>query len=209
MRTGTMPTKSRLHRGTILTVLSVLAVLVSAQTAFAADATVSVVDGAFQPATIRVKLTGSVEWGFAATNRAEHSSTENSGLGIWDSGLHGPGTAFEFVFSVSGTFPYHCILHAEMVGTVQVPPVASPPSGQQTTRFLIRWATVLPAGDAYNVQVKGPQDASFRPFRAGTTALAAPFLPDEGVGTYLFRSQLTNGTASSQFSPPRAIQVTG
>jgi len=195
----------------VLVVTAIVAVLgmVGSRAAYALDASVDVVDGAFQPATSRVTLGGTVTWDFAATNRAQHSSTENSGLAIWDSGLHSPGTSFAFVLAVSGTFPYHCILHAEMVGQVQVPPVASPPTGSQTTRFLIRWATALPAGDTYTVLVKGPQDAAFRPFRVGTVALAASFLPDQGPGTYLFRSQLTDGTASSLVSPPRAIQVTG
>jgi plastocyanin len=184
------------------------AVLLVSQSASAAVVTVSVVDGAFQPRTSRVRLADTVEWGFAVTNSAQHTSTDNSGLGLWDSGLRPPGSTFSFRFAVSGTFPYRCTLHAEMVGQIQVTPLAAPPSGPGTTRFLIRWATALPVGDTYTIQIKGPQDASFRAFRVGTTNVSASFLPNQGPGTYLFRSQLVGGAAASRFSPAKAIQVT-
>ena len=183
-------------------------VVLLAGSAVAATATVSVVDGAFQPNVTQVRLADLVEWDFAAANTAQHSATENSGLGVWDSGLQSPGATFMFSFAVSGTFPYHCVIHHEMVGQVKVVPLASPTTGTQTTTFVIRWASAIPAGDTYTVQVKGPQDTTFGQFRTGTTATAASFVPNEGIGTYQFRSQLRSGTVASQFSPPRAIRVT-
>lgn len=184
------------------------AIALFAEAAAAATAMVTVVDGAFQPSTTQIRLGGSVEWTFAPTNTSKHSSTDNTGLGIWDSGLRAPGATFTFTFPVSGTFAYHCMVHHEMMATMKVVPVASPSTGTQTTTFMIRWASAIPAGDRYNVQMKGPQDAGFVAFRIGTTAVGAAFVPNEGVGSYLFRAQLRSSTAMSQFSPARAITVT-
>jgi plastocyanin len=47
-----------------------------------------------------------------------HTSTSNAAG--WNSGTIGPGQSFQFTFTSAGTFPYHCTIHPNMVGTVTV-----------------------------------------------------------------------------------------
>jgi plastocyanin len=39
---------------------------------------------------------------------------------VWDSGSVAPGGTFSMTFPTAGTFPYHCGIHPNMVGTVTV-----------------------------------------------------------------------------------------
>ncbi|HUK36630.1 MAG TPA: cupredoxin domain-containing protein, partial [Vicinamibacterales bacterium] len=47
-----------------------------------------------------------------------HTSTSNTNG--WNSGTLQPGQSFGFTFTSPGTFPYHCTIHQNMVGTVTV-----------------------------------------------------------------------------------------
>jgi plastocyanin len=47
-----------------------------------------------------------------------HTSTSNGG--VWNSGNIAPGGSFKVSFQSTGTFPYHCMIHPNMVGTVTV-----------------------------------------------------------------------------------------
>ncbi len=50
-----------------------------------------------------------------------HSTTSDTG--VWDSGVKtGEGKEFRRKFNEAGTFPYKCIVHPNMVGTVNVTP---------------------------------------------------------------------------------------
>jgi plastocyanin len=48
---------------------------------------------------------------------AHTSTSDGSG---WNSGTIGPGQSFRFTFTSPGTFPYHCSIHPDMLGTVTV-----------------------------------------------------------------------------------------
>jgi plastocyanin len=63
--------------------------------------------------------------GVAAANleyikRDSTAHTSTSDNGAWDSALLAPGASFSRTFQTAGTFPYHCTIHPNMVGTVTV-----------------------------------------------------------------------------------------
>jgi plastocyanin len=77
---------------------------------------VTIENYAFSPAEIAVKAGDKVVWeNKDSTNHSVTSDTE-----LFDSGLFGEGQEFEEVFSSAGVFPYHCVPHPQMVGTVVV-----------------------------------------------------------------------------------------
>jgi plastocyanin len=98
---------------------------------------VSIVDFAFQPASIQVAAGSTVTW--TNTGAATHTVTSDSGA--FDSGNVAPGASFSHTFDTAGTFTYHCSIHPQMTGTVVVTggggqaaaaPTAAPAAAQTT-----------------------------------------------------------------------------
>jgi len=85
-----------------------------AQAAALAEATVSIADFSFEPATLDVAAGMTVVW--TNNGRAPHTVTGD----FADSGVLEPGQTFSHEFSESGEFPYACAIHPEMTGTIQV-----------------------------------------------------------------------------------------
>jgi plastocyanin len=77
---------------------------------------------AFNPGDIRVRAGTRVRW--VNGDRVEHSVTAADGS--FDSGLIGPGHAFERVFDRPGSYAYHCTPHPFMSGRVIVEPAGQP-----------------------------------------------------------------------------------
>ncbi|HYE79834.1 MAG TPA: cupredoxin family copper-binding protein [bacterium] len=82
---------------------------------------VSIVDGAFEPATIKVKVGDTVLW----TNNGELPHTVDSDHnhpteGTLDSDILMPGDTYSFTFTAAGAYPYHCDIHPHMHGRVIV-----------------------------------------------------------------------------------------
>ncbi len=73
--------------------------------------------GAFQPKTITVKKGDSLEWDWTDQGN-QHSVTADDGS--FDSCLQSAGSKFVVTFSNSGSFAYHCTIHAQMTATVTV-----------------------------------------------------------------------------------------
>jgi plastocyanin len=85
--------------------------------AFAAVVDVQIADFAFNPATVVIMKGDSVKW----TNVDQITHTSTSDTGKWDSGDLTHGQTFEFKFTNTGRFPYHCTYHPlTMKGTVRV-----------------------------------------------------------------------------------------
>lgn len=94
------------------------------QSVLAAGASVSIVDFAFNPASVTVQVNDSVTWTWVGPT--VHTTTSDTGL--WDSGFMGPTVpTFSHTFASSGSFPYLCTVHPFMKGSVIVNP--APPSG--------------------------------------------------------------------------------
>ena len=78
-------------------------------------------DTAYQPNPVQVSVGTTVTW----TNDDAQPHTVSSGQnatpdGTFDSGIMAPGATFEHTFTEAGEFPYFCLLHPNMVGTVSV-----------------------------------------------------------------------------------------
>jgi nitrite reductase (NO-forming) len=76
---------------------------------------------AFQPNPAQVSTGATVTW----TNDDAQPHTVNSGEnatpdGTFDSGILAPAATYDFTFTEAGEYPYFCLLHPNMVGTVSV-----------------------------------------------------------------------------------------
>ena len=76
---------------------------------------------AFQPNPIQVGVGTTVTW----TNNDAQPHTATSGENVtpdgrFDSSIMAPGATFEHTFTEAGEYPYFCLLHPNMVGTVSV-----------------------------------------------------------------------------------------
>jgi plastocyanin len=71
---------------------------------------------AFSPSSITVSSGTTITW----TNKdgMDHSVTSNTS--IFDSGPISNNGTYSHTFNTAGTFPYHCMVHPDMTGTVTV-----------------------------------------------------------------------------------------
>jgi plastocyanin len=74
------------------------------------DASVSIQNFAFSPATVRVKIGGTVTW----TNKDATPHTATDLNGSFDSGSLPVDQTFKMTFNTAGTFTYHCTIHSMM-----------------------------------------------------------------------------------------------
>ena len=93
-----------------------------------ATTSVSIVPGssslttdAWSPNPVQVSAGTTVTW----TNDDSQPHAVNSGenatpSGLFDSGIMAPAATFEYTFTEAGEYPYYCLLHPNMVGTVSV-----------------------------------------------------------------------------------------
>ena len=78
--------------------------------------TVSIVNMAFSAASLTVPVGTTVTW----TNNDNMTHTVTSDATGFDSGNLAMGSNFSKVFSVAGTYTYHCTIHPSMKGTIIV-----------------------------------------------------------------------------------------
>ncbi|HET7001380.1 MAG TPA: cupredoxin family copper-binding protein [Puia sp.] len=78
--------------------------------------TVSIVNMSFTPATLTVSVGTTVTW----TNNDGMTHTVTSDASGFDSGDITMGSKYSKVFSVAGTYAYHCTIHPAMKGTIVV-----------------------------------------------------------------------------------------
>jgi plastocyanin len=81
----------------------------------------SLTTDAYQPNPVQVSVGTTVTW----TNDDAQPHTATSGEAVtpdgrFDSGIMAPQATFEHTFTEAGEFPYFCLLHPNMVGTVSV-----------------------------------------------------------------------------------------
>jgi plastocyanin len=82
-----------------------------------ATATVTIVDEAFDPGTTTIAVGGTVT--FENLDGDEHTAT-SAGTGGIDSDVLGTGATYKKTFADAGSFPFLCIFHPEMRGTIEV-----------------------------------------------------------------------------------------
>jgi plastocyanin len=81
----------------------------------------SLTTDAYQPNPIQVSVGTTVTW----TNNDAQPHTATSGENVtpdgrFDSSIMAPAATFEHTFTEAGEYPYFCLLHPNMVGTVSV-----------------------------------------------------------------------------------------
>lgn len=81
-----------------------------------APSAVTIIDFAFQPATLSVPVGTRLTW--TNTGQAPHTSTSQAGG--WDSGRLMPGQTFSVTLASAGTFVYQCTIHPAMQASVTV-----------------------------------------------------------------------------------------
>lgn len=99
-------------------------------TAVARAGSVSMVDNAFSPSNLTVRVGSTVTW--VNDGAAIHTATDANGG--FDSGLINPGGRFSHRFDRAGTYRYTCIVHPGMAGTITVVDASgtAPPPAQTT-----------------------------------------------------------------------------
>jgi hypothetical protein len=168
-----------------------------------------VTDSGFAPPSIPATRAAGVVWQFDPGNSQQHTVTDASGMGLFDSGPRDAGSSFSFGFFSAGGYPVVDTLTSNQ-GRVSVPVHVTPRQGGLGGTFRVEWALApLPAGFVADIQIKRPGSNSYEDWMSGQTVFAADFMPDAGTGTYLFRARLrstVNGRASS-YSPGTSVFV--
>ncbi|HEV8490094.1 MAG TPA: cupredoxin family copper-binding protein [Candidatus Limnocylindrales bacterium] len=118
------PAISRRRRFFAPPALAIAAIAVAGSAVLAADASVSIVNFAFDPATVTVDVGDSVTW----TNNDSVGHTATADGGSFDTGSIGGGQSDSVTFTAAGSFPYHCTIHPQMTGTVVVQGAAPTPA---------------------------------------------------------------------------------
>jgi len=83
------------------------------------SATVRVVDNAYQPNLVNLLQNGVVAWVWDTSASLHNVTFDDPALAAQSSQTISRGT-HTVVFSVVGTFNYHCTIHAEMTGSIVV-----------------------------------------------------------------------------------------
>ena len=132
------------------------------------EATVSIVDFAFDPAAVEIPVGATVTW--TNTGAATHTATASDGT--FDSGQLAPGASFSHTFTAAGTFPYICQIHPQMTGTVTVVEAAA--AGQDEEAEQPRRDRATPAADGQAAQGGGAETVQVPRTGVGTMALGRP-----------------------------------
>jgi hypothetical protein len=151
---------------------------------------------------------GTVTWFFDnPAGLGDMSATDSTGLNLYDTGQHHSPHTFSFVWKWAGTYPFHSTTTGTK-GTVKVLMVRSPARGALGTSFVLKWASALRAGCAFDVEVKKP-GVPWTYLRFGTTLMSYAYRPTV-KGWYAIRSRLRNTTnnKASGFSPVVLLDVT-
>jgi plastocyanin len=81
-----------------------------------AAASVSIVNMAFSPDTLKIKAGTTVSW----MNNDGMTHTVTSTASLFNSGNLAAGAMYKYTFTTTGTYPYYCVIHPGMKGVVVV-----------------------------------------------------------------------------------------
>lgn len=168
---------------------------------------VDVADFAFSPSSTVAGYGELVRWQFAGPS--QHTATDASGMGLFDSGSRDPRSFFDFTVPAAGTYAYQSTLDTNMQGSISANLIISPTTGNTGTSFLIAWAAAPPpTGMAFDVEVLSPGASAFAAWRTGVTTLSDRFSSSTG-GTYQFRARLRLASQSpaTGWSPVASLLV--
>jgi len=200
--------------------VTVLALLTALGMSLASQASVSMIEYAFQPDTVRINPGDSVIW----TNNGLFLHTSTSGVSpvwdsLWESGDLANGASFVHGFPVDGTFPYFCRHHyfSGMKGVVVVGTGVGADESPNGTTFGLKLAAfpspfrssttisyLLPKPGPAAISVVDAAGRVVRAFSAprGTSSLSMDGRDDAGralsPGVYLVRLSTLSGTMNAK-----------
>ena len=169
-------------------------------------APVIVGDPAFSPAPQQQGQTVIASWRISWNSHTDHSVTDETGLGLFDSGLQPPGTVFRHRFDGAGTYTA-TDKQTGSSGDIQVPILVWPAWGDVHRTFTVRAArSAAPPGYVYETEVQRPGSGTWSMWKTGNIN---GFVPDAGTGQYAFRSRLRrkSNNAVSGWSPAATIHA--
>jgi plastocyanin len=158
----------------------------------------------FNPVNVTAHQGDTVTWTWDSSG---HTTTDTTGLGLWDSKIRSVHATFSHKFVHAGTFGYHCQVHFAfgMVGSVKVPLMLTR-SGSKVT---VRWASSPPAaGFVEDVQQQKPGAAGFTALVTASTAQSKAITLARG--TWKFRARYRNSATgkASGYSPVATVTIT-
>ncbi len=148
---------------------------------------VMIMDFSFQPQVMNIQAGTYVRW----TNHDTAPHTATSDSPGWDSGILMQNQQYQFIFLTPGTFTYHCTVHPNMTGTINVaprPPCGTPGTTVTTTPTRTNTpsggsATPTPGQDAFLVLVPGAPGNCVAPPNGGSTNVGCRFVLDLMLNT--------------------------
>jgi hypothetical protein len=166
---------------------------------------IKVRDSGFSPTATNVPQGSSVAWSFPDYNATDHTVTDDSGMGMFDSGAVSGGGSFVEQFLSAGTFP---IADSTTLNTssISVPVLTSAAPGLHA---VVTWARITaPTDFVYDIQVRRPGTANFVAWRTGVTAKTGVYTASV-AGSYRFRARLrqVSSGAFSDWSPVRTFFI--
>ena len=159
----------------------------------------------FSPAVVKAKLGDTVAWTWGSSN---HTSTDATGLGLWDSGTRSINGSFNFMFAHVGTYNYECTIHVSsgMTGKVKVPLAIASTSA---TSITLTWATVAPpANFVEDVQQEALGATKFTTIVNGSSALSEPLTLTSGTWKFRARYRNTSTGKKTSWSPAAKVTIT-
>jgi hypothetical protein len=167
-------------------------------------APVTVGDPGFSPAPQEQTQGATATWRISWNARGDHSVSDRSGLGLFESSLRPPGTIVRHRFDGAGTYAATDTATGA-TGAIEVPVQAWPRVGGVGQLFTVRAAAgPAPAGYVYETQILRPTTDIWKWWATGNLR---HLQPDAGKGPYSFRSRLrrkSNGAVAG-WSPVATI----
>ncbi len=91
---------------------------IAPQPAFTSSVQVAIRGFSFVAENTQVKVGTKITW----TNFDTAGHTVTSDTGVFTSKILSQGKSFEYIFNKPGTYPYHCVLHPDIKGSIVVLP---------------------------------------------------------------------------------------
>jgi plastocyanin len=186
--------------------LSAFLLLMSAGSASAASATITVTNRAFTPATQTVNLGSSVRW--QNVSGRKHTATPTINWSWGGVTIKAGKTSAAVYPTQSGSWPYFCSLHpARHKGTIEVPVAVDQTAGTTATFFTFTLGTVpAPGVSVHELWVR--QNGGQWVLRAKTQAATIMiFFPSAGTWDVRSRMHWQLGGATSGYSPITTVTV--
>jgi plastocyanin len=91
----------------------------------------------YDPSAAWLRMGGTVTWTWASD---DHTVTDSSPLGLFDSGVQGTGDTFSYTPVAASTYTYESTTDPGMTGKIKVPMKVFPRTGDSSTVFTLTWA---------------------------------------------------------------------